>query len=147
MNEAFVDANVIIRLLTGDDPQKQQASLRLFQDVRDGRLILRTPVTTIADTVYVLTSPRHYQKSRAQAAALLTPLLRLPGFRVQNRRVVLRALDLFGTTPGLDFGDARIAATMEQRHIPDLYSYDDDFDDFDSFAWVTRQEQTSPTLG
>ena len=67
MNEAFVDANVIIRLLTGDDPQKQRASLRLFQDVRDGRLIRHTPVTTVADAVYMLTSPRHYQKSRAEA--------------------------------------------------------------------------------
>jgi predicted nucleic acid-binding protein len=137
MNEAFVDTNVIIRLLTGDDPQKQQASLRVFQDVRDGRLILRTPITTIADAVYVLTSPRHYHKSRADAAALLAPLVKLPGFRVQSRRAVLRALDLFGTTPGLDFGDAIIAATMEQRRISDLYSYDDDFD---GFAWVTRQE-------
>src|SRR5205814_1814829 len=30
MTEAFVDVNIIIRLLTGDDPQKQQASLKLF---------------------------------------------------------------------------------------------------------------------
>src|SRR5688572_18177565 len=109
MTEAFVDVNVIIRLLTGDDPQKAQASLRLFQDVRDGRLILRTPVTTIAAAVYVLTSPRHYRSSRADAAAMLTPLVKLPACKVQNRRTVLRALALFGSTPGLDFGDAMIA--------------------------------------
>jgi predicted nucleic acid-binding protein len=137
MTEAFVDVNVLIRLLTGDDPRKQQASLRLFQDVRDRRLILRTPVTTIADAVFVLTSPRHYDRSRADAAAMLTPLVKLPGFRVQNRRAVLRALHLFGTTPGLDFGDAMIAAQMEQRKQSALYSYDRDFDDF---PWVTRQE-------
>lgn len=138
MNEAFVDVNVIIRLLTGDDPQKQQDSLRLFQAVRDGVLILRTPVTTIADAVYVLTSPRHYRRSRADAAAMLIPLVRLPGFRVQNRRSVLRALHLFGTTPDLDFGDAIIAATMQQRNTTNLYSYDDDFD---SFSWVNRLER------
>ena len=68
MTEAFVDVNVLIRLLTGDDPRKQQASLRLFQDVRDGHLILHTPVTTIADAVFVLTSPRQYHKSRAESA-------------------------------------------------------------------------------
>src|SRR5690242_20866810 len=98
MDEAFADANVILRLVTGDDPQKQQASLRLFQAVRDGRLILRTPVTTIADAVYVLTSPRQYHLSRTDAAAMLIPLVKLPGFKVQHRRAVLRALDLFGTT-------------------------------------------------
>jgi predicted nucleic acid-binding protein len=135
MNEAFVDTDVIIRLLTGDDPRKQQASLRLFQDVRDRRLILRTPVTTIADAVYVLTSRRHYHRTRVEAAALLTPLVKLPGFRVQNRRAVLRALDLFGTTPGLDFGDAMIVANMEQQGITVLYSYDRDYDDL-----ITRQE-------
>jgi predicted nucleic acid-binding protein len=65
---------------------------------------------------------------------MLSSLVRLPGFRVQTRRADLRALHLFGTTPGLDFGDAMIAVQMEQQKQSSLYSYDRDF------PWVTRQE-------
>jgi predicted nucleic acid-binding protein len=137
MDEAFVDVNVILRLVTGDDPQKQQASFELFQAVRERRLILHTPVTTIADAIYVLTAARHYHQSRADAAGMLTRLVRLSGLRVQNRRAVLRALDLFAATPGLDFGDAMIAAVMEQRGLTALYSYDHDFD---KLPGVARQE-------
>jgi predicted nucleic acid-binding protein len=68
MAEAFVDVNILIRLLTGDDPQKQHDCLRLFKEVENGGLTLYTPVTTIADAVYVLTSSRHYGLPRAQGA-------------------------------------------------------------------------------
>jgi predicted nucleic acid-binding protein len=137
MNEDYVDANILLRLLTGDEPQKQRASLRLFQAVRDGQLILHTPDTTIADVIYVLTSKRHYNLARADAAAMLAPLVRLRGFKVKHRKAVLRALDLFAATPGLDFGDALILAFMEQERRPTVYSYDTDFD---RFPFAQRQE-------
>lgn len=128
MVDAFVDVNVLIRLLTGDDPTKQQASLQLFEQVETGSLTLYTPDTTIADAVFVLTSPRNYNLSRAHAAAMLTRLVRLRNFTVQNRGAVLRALDLFSTSKDLDFGDAMIAALMERRGVSTVYSYDADFD-------------------
>ena len=60
-------------------------------------------------------------------SALLTPLVRLPGFRLQNRRTVVRALALYEET-NLDFGDVMIVASMEQVHARQLYSYDKGFD-------------------
>jgi predicted nucleic acid-binding protein len=128
MPDAFVDVNVVIRLLTGDDPTKQRASLQLFKDVEAGSLTLYTPDTTIADAVYVLTSHRNYNLPRPQAAAMLTRLVRLRNFKVQNRGAVLRALDLFSTSKELDFGDVMIAALMERQGVSTVYSYDADFD-------------------
>lgn len=78
----------------------------------------------IADAVFVLHSPRLYNKSRAEVAALLTPLVRLSHFRVQNKRIVLRALELYGTSSS-GFGDAMILASMEQNNATQLYSYDE----------------------
>jgi predicted nucleic acid-binding protein len=137
MTEPCVDTSVIIRLVSGDDPRKQTASAQLFEDIERGKLLVSTPDTVIADAVYVLSSPRTYRMGRPTVAAALTRLVRLPGFRVQNRRVVLRALDLFGTTAGLDFGDAMIVAVMEQKQKSTVYSYDADFD---HFPWLTRRE-------
>lgn len=114
MTEPCIDTSVIIRLVSGDDQTKQAAAAQLFEDVEQGKLTVSAPETVIADAVYVLTSPRTYRLARPTVAAALTRLVRLPHFKVQNRRAVLRALDLFGTTTRLDFGDAIIVAVMEQ---------------------------------
>lgn len=136
MNHAFVDTDVIIRLLTGDDPQKQAQAALLFTQVETGELVLEAPDTVIADAVYVLASRTLYAMSRAAIHELLTPLVRLPGFRVRNKRVLLRALEIYGTA-NRGFGDAMIIAAMEQRGPRDLYSYDRGFD---SFSQISRLE-------
>ena len=136
MSDPHVDTDTIIRLLTGDDPLKQQAARRLFLRVQGGTLILRGPDTVIADAVYVLSSRTLYRKSRPEVAALLTPLLRLPNFKLQNKRTVTRALSIYAEC-NLDFGDAMLIASMERTKATVLYSYDHDFD---PILGITRQE-------
>ena len=136
MTQPFIDTNVIIRLLTGDDPKKQAASATLFEQVEQGMLTVAAPDTVIADAVYVLSSPRLYHLARSEVRELLTALVHLPHFQVQNRLAVLRALELYGASK-LDFGDVLIIASMELQHSQILYSYDADFDRFDS---IHRQE-------
>lgn len=127
MDTAFIDADVIVRFLTGDDPAKQERATHLFERVEQGKVRLTTPVTTIADVVYVLSSPRLYGVERARVAAMLIALLRLPGFVVPQGESVTRALSLFGASK-IDFGDAFIAASMLTDDTDTLYSYDRDFD-------------------
>jgi predicted nucleic acid-binding protein len=87
----FTDTDVIIRLLTGDDPDKQERAAALFQQVEQGKLVLAAPDTVIADAVYVLASPRLYHLPRNQIAALLTPLVRLSGtLRVTSRSCMVK---------------------------------------------------------
>lgn len=136
MSEPHVDTDVIVRLVTGDDPAKQARAAQLFQDVEDGKLIVRAPVTVIADAVFVLCSKRLYNLPRPAAAAALARLVRIPGFRVDRRQTVLAALALFGSTR-LDFGDCMLIASMHQAGSTLLYSYDRDFD---RFPPITRQE-------
>jgi predicted nucleic acid-binding protein len=91
----------------------------------------------IAEVLFVLCSPRQYKLSHADASARLYPLLTLQSLHLADRRVYLRALDIFAGASFLDFEDALIAAHMEDRGIPELLSYDTDFDRVPS---VTRQE-------
>jgi predicted nucleic acid-binding protein len=137
MSAPFVDTSVIIRLLTGDDPHKQAQSKAFFQRIEHGGLDVVAPATVIADAVYVLASPKLYRLPREQVAALLLPLVRLPAFHVQGRRVVLAALQLYGATPRLDFGDALIATSMQQINETVVYAYDTDFD---RIPGITRRE-------
>lgn len=135
MTQPFIDTDVIIRFLTGDDPEKQASATALFERIEQGLLTAVAPDTVIADAVYVLSSPRLYYVARNEVRELST-LVHLPHFRVQNRFCVLRALDLYASTK-LDFGDTLIIASMEQQNSRILYSYDKDFDHIQG---ITRKE-------
>ena len=129
VTDPFVDTNVLVRLLTGDDTAKQAAARKLFEDVETGTTTLLAPETVIADAVYVLSSPRLYALPRPVIHDLLTPLLRLPQFQVQNRNVLIRALEIYASS-NVGFGDAVIVAAMRHDGSNLLYSFDRDFDRF-----------------
>ncbi|MCC7105162.1 MAG: PIN domain-containing protein [Chloroflexi bacterium] len=140
MSHPFIDTDVLIRLLTGDDLAKQEQATQLFEAVEAGTLTIEAPVTVLADAVYVLASPRLYHLPRPQVQVLLSSIVRLTGFRVPGRKAVLRAPGLYGST-NLDFGDCLIVASMEQRGSERLCSYDRDFD---RFPGIRRHEPGAP---
>ena len=125
--DAYIDTDVIIRLLTGDDPKKQARAATLFDQVEKGAIRLAVPVLVIAEVVFVLSSPRLYHLPRTEVVGLLLPLLRLQNFTIQKRRTVFKALDLYLAT-SLSFTDAYIAASMQQVGPKAVYSYDRGYD-------------------
>jgi predicted nucleic acid-binding protein len=127
MADPFVDTDVIVRLLTGDDPRKQALAMSLFELVEAGKLTLSAPDTVIFDVVYVLASRRLYGLPRDAIREVLVPILRLANFKIENKRALLAALDLYASTT-LPFGDAMIVASMDEANSTILYSYDTDFD-------------------
>ena len=135
MKEPFVDTDVLIRFLTQDDPEKQAAAAALLEKVQTGQLKVMAPDTVIADAIYVLASPRLYRLPRSQVRDLLAPLVRLPGFLIQNKSAILRALDLYADT-SLDFGDALVVASMERTGSVVVYSYDTHFDQIAGIARI-----------
>src|SRR5438105_8144912 len=125
MAHPFVDTDVIIRLLTGDDPGKQQRAVNLFEQIEQGALAVVAPDTVIADAVYVLSSSRLYGLARYEVADLLLPVVRLSRFRLSNKHAVIAALNLYGYGQRrLDFGDALIVASMLRSQSQTLYSFD-----------------------
>ena len=135
MTRPYLDTDVIIRLLSKDDLANQAAAAALFEKIKAGTLEVAAPDTVIADAVYVLSSPRLYDLPRVTVRELLTPLVQLTGFKIRNRRAVLRALDLYASL-NIDFGDALIVASMEQVGSQLVYSYDSHFD---RIKGITRQ--------
>jgi len=139
MSKPFVDTDVLIRLVTGDDPQKQAEARVLFKKVETGDLTLLARETVIADAVFVLSSRQLYHLPREEIRDLLTPILRLPDLKIHCRRTVVRALDIHAST-NLDFGDAFIVASMQALGSNLLYSYDRDSD---RIQGVTRRSPSS----
>jgi uncharacterized protein len=123
----FIDANIFLRYLTRDDPAKAPACFELFQKAKAGEVVLTTTEATLAEVVFVLASRNNYNMGRAEIRERLYPILTLRGFKLPNRRLYLRALDIF-MAHGIEFGDAIIVAQMERQKIRRLFSYDRDFD-------------------
>jgi predicted nucleic acid-binding protein len=123
---AALDTDVIIRLLTGDDPEKQARAEQLLESAERGDVELWLAATTVADAVFVLTSRRLYAVARGEAAELMLSFVTSPGVSCDQRDVVLTALELFSRF-NIDFGDAFIAASALRDDSP-VYSFDRDYD-------------------
>ncbi len=124
----FIDTNVFVRYFVADDPLMTNESRGLLVDIADGHQEAATCESVIAEIVYVLRSKRTYAWSTSEIRDRVTPILSLPGLRIQNREVYLRALDLVADQPFLDMEDAICVAHMERLEISEIYSYDEHFD-------------------
>ena len=125
----FLDANVILRYLTRDDKAKAEACYALFQRVKLGEEQVFTCEAIIAEVVYVLSSTRSpYHLSHEEVRGRLMPIITLRGLQLPQKRVYVRALDLYASFSFLDFEDALAVAHMEQRGVQEILSYDRDFD-------------------
>ena len=124
----FLDTNVIIRYLTGDDEEKAEACYRLFQRASRGEEVLMTCEAIVWEVVYVLASPRAgYGLNHEEIRARLIPLLTLRGLRIPQKQVYIDALNIYASS-SFDFEDALAIAHMQQQGISEIISYDKDFD-------------------
>ena len=74
----FVDTNVFLRYLTGNDQAKAEASYQLFLRVSSGEEVLFTTEAIVAEVVFVLTSPRSlYRLSHEETRDRMLPILTL----------------------------------------------------------------------
>ena len=93
----FIDTNVVVRYLTGDDPG-QAARARAVIDA--GNVFVNT--TVLLESEWVLRSV--YGLSRTEVAAALRAFAGLPGLSVESPAVLSEALD--HAERGMDFADA-----------------------------------------
>lgn len=133
----FVDANVFVRYLTGDDPAKAAASREFFARVERGEEAACTSEAVIAEIVYVTSLRAHHALVRLDIVRRLQPLLSLTGIAIPHRPAILRALEVYAAHAQLDFEDALTVAHMERLNVKEVLSYDRDFD---AVPGVTRIE-------
>ena len=137
----FVDANYVVRYLvdpvTTRDRTMEAAANDLFERVARDETEVTTSEAVLAEVAFILSSPRHAGLPAAEVSARLKPLLGLPGFRLPQKRLYLRALDVYVTTPQLGFVDALTVAYVE-HHGLELASFDSHFDRFPALRRTPR---------
>ena len=129
----FLDANVFLRYLvqavTPEQRTMAETARSLFEAVHRGEVEVTTTEVVLHEVVYDLASKKHYGLPPADIAAALKLILSLPGFRLPRgeKRLYLRAFDLYVRYPQLGFADAIVAARVTEKGMP-LATFDGDFD-------------------
>ena len=134
MRRAYLDANVIVRLVTNDPTDMADAAARVFEQVDEGRLELVLDGVVLAETVWVLSS--FYGFSAQDIAPALATLLAGDGIVSEEKTELMQALALYDEK-GIDFVDALVAVRMLKHGIREVYSFDKHFDRLQS---ITRIE-------
>lgn len=129
----FLDANYFLRYLVHPATPKLRAmsetARALFEAVERDEEEITTTEVVLHEVAYVLASKAHYDRPVADITTGLRTILRLPGFHLARgqKRLYLRALDLWDAYPRLGFADSIVAAAVELQGIP-LATFDTDFD-------------------
>lgn len=121
----IIDANILLRFLTNDEPKQAAACEALLLRVEAGQEKVFLPDLVIADVVWTL--EKFYQVGKKRIKELLIPLLAAEGLICSNKGQILSAL-AFYSSKNIDWTDAFIAAYMIENEQPEIYSYDQDFD-------------------
>jgi predicted nucleic acid-binding protein len=118
---AFVDSNVLIRLLTGDPPDMARRATALIRDSDE----LLLPDLILAEIIYVLES--FYEVARHEVARLARAVVGFPSIRTLDSALLLRALEVYETA-GIDFAEAYLVASAETAGVVDIVSFDRSID-------------------
>lgn len=125
MSRRALDANILLRYVTGDHPEMSPRCRRLLERIEAGEELVFLPEAALADVAWTLRS--HYQWPAERISEFLGEVLALDGIEMERKPIAWGALAHLqrGT---LDFSDAMIAAEMESQGLMEVYSYDRDFD-------------------
>ncbi len=133
MQSHVIDTNILLRILTEDDPEQTARSEELLRKAGNGELTLFVSTVCLAEIAWTLES--FYGLSKKDIATKLIAILNTEGLKFSRRRVLIDAIMRLGEYE-VDFADAYHAAIADAEGI-DVYSYDRDYDEFSD---ITRRE-------
>ncbi len=112
MSRLWLDANVLLRFITGEPAELADHSARVMRRAEEGEVSLYVSEITLAEVVWVLRS--FYKHSMEEVAGVLVRLLSAPGIAVEDRDRTIRALEL-ARDQNVDYIDAVLALQAAAR--------------------------------
>jgi len=116
-----VDANVLLRFLTGEPKPMAERAARLMRQAERGEALLILSPLVVAEVVWVLKS--FYRRSYDEIVRVLVPLLSADGVETEDRELLIRALEL-ARSKNVDFSDA-VLALQANRHGDTVCTFDE----------------------
>ena len=114
-----IDANIMIRLITMDNPEMARRAKKLISK-KNKVYILED--TIIMELVFVLTG-NHYNLTRQEAAESIKTALAIESIYC-NKSIIESALDLYVSHPKLSFVDCYLAIITDTTQEKPLWTFD-----------------------
>jgi uncharacterized protein len=137
-SEQFLDTNIFLRHLLGDDPAQSPRATAYFQAIEQGLRKARISDIVVFEVVFTL--ERGYRRSKTEIQSAVLPLLELPGILLPRKRKFREVFRLY-IDKNISFADAYHAVMMRKLNLSEIVSFDRDFDRIPA---VTRVEPDSP---
>lgn len=121
IRKAFIDTNIILRILVADDPEKRKACEKLIREAPDKGVLLHVLPVTILETVWVL--EKVYRLDRKRVREIVEAIINTPELLVEMREVLLKALRDYDEK-NVKFSDALMAHWGVEKGYRIVYTYD-----------------------
>jgi len=121
----LIDSNIFLRHIRQDHPDHSLRSSAYIARIEAGELTVTTNELVVFETVYTLQS--FYHMSKPDIAAVLLPIIALPGLKIPSKARLRRTLDWY-VRYNLSFVDAYLAVLAQQQGLPELVSFDRNYD-------------------
>lgn len=125
MDEAIVDANVLLRLLVNEPREIADRVEAILERASANNVTLRVYSITVAEVVYVLAS--FYKWNRDAIADRLSYLVTNSKFWFPEEAILLEALRRYKSIRQIHFADAYVAAVALSRQHGIVFSFDREF--------------------
>lgn len=125
MRKKFIDTNIFLRYLTGDDPVKYEKCREIFKRALEGKADLATSGIVIAELVWTLLS--YYKVPKADVIEKVSIIVSTENLHIPDKDIIADALVLY-SRKNIDYINAYNAVFMRYHGFKEIYSYDEDFD-------------------
>ncbi|WP_454851419.1 PIN domain-containing protein [Rhizobium binxianense] len=120
MKKFGLDTNVVIRLLTDDDPRQRRAAVE-FGKLLGKEYMAFLPLVAVLELDWALRSRLGF--GRADASAAIGKLLHTRGLAVEHHNLVIKALRMVEAN-NADFADALIACRSAEEGCVSVKTFD-----------------------
>lgn len=121
MHKAFIDTNVLLRLLIKDDDVKRKACERLLEKAQAKDVALYILPVAILEIVWVL--EKYYKLDKKTVRELAEAILNTPELKIEIEGVFRDALAVY-EEKNIKFADAVMGHWGKEKDISTVYTYD-----------------------
>ena len=126
MESFLLDTNILIRVITGDDPKLSLKARQILEKAyTDNYKLVVTPII-IAECLYVLTSKTLYALSRQKSVLALQVVFNLKNLVLEEKETVNLALEIY-QNHNIDFADCYLLAKNEVGIYSGIKTFDEKF--------------------
>ena len=122
MAKAFVDTNVILRLLIKDDDLRTKAAVNLLKNAKQQNIALYLLPVTILETVWVL--EKVYSFSKRAVQEVIEAILNTPELRVEMEEVFRKAIKTYAEK-NIKFADAVMGYWGLEKGYTMVFTFDE----------------------